>query len=587
MVWNCPNQTGNLNMGWNGNTIAGNIMIQSTGAGRWQMCAPAVGTAATVTINGDIIQSGGQFTSNGTSNAGTTITINHHGNINVTGGNFSVSRGSQGGTGTTLWNLTNGNVSLSNATTQNSNSAGAKFVFTEDGGVQTLTLSGVTYSGGGFPVEVDSGATLDIGTSILRGSGSFNLKAGATLQTAHVSGLDSSIATTGTKTFDSAASYSFNGSAAQVTGNLMPDAVGGLIIDNSAGLTLSRSVLVNGTLELKSGALLVGNNALTYGTDAWLKYSGISAQMTTDAEFPSSNGPKNLIAANPRGVTLHASRILAGNLDLSGRLTLGTNNLTAGSASNTSSFAYVATTGGGALRLTAVGASPTLFPVGTSAYAPVWITNSGAIDTISVGVVSDVGAAPYGGRVRVKWNIDERSPGDASFTLQFGWMTSLEDVAFRLNRQSHARIFNLTDTTEAGTGNYTRQFATQPFTVSRAGITTLGPFAVGEFTPITGVSERNIEVPAEFSLSQNYPNPFNPSTIIRYSLPKPVKVNVTIYNLLGMKVRKLVDSFQKAGEHSAVWDAKDDQGNSAASGIYFYRLETGKINLQKKMLLLR
>jgi hypothetical protein len=587
VVWNCPSQTGNLNMGWNGNTIGGNITIQSTGTGRWQMCAPASGAAATVTINGDVIQSGGQFSSNGTSNAGTTITINHHGNINVTGGNFSVSRGSQGGTGTAVWNLTNGNVSLNNATTQNSNSAGAKFVFTKDGGTQTLTLSGVTYGGGGFPVEVDSGATLDIGTSILRGSGIFNLKAGATLQTAHASGIDSSIATTGAKTFDSAAGYSFNGSAAQVTGNLMPDAVGGLIIDNSAGVTLSHSVLVKGTLELKSGALLVGNNTLTYGLDASLKYSGTSVQTTTDVEFPSSNGPKNLIVANSRGVTLHAERLLVGNLALFGRLTLGANTLTASSTSNATSSAYVVTTGGSVLRLIVAKESQTLFPVGTSAYAPVWITNLGPFDRFGVSVVSDPVAAPYGGRVRVKWNIDERTPGDANFTLQFGWMTSLEDVAFRLNRQSHARIFNLTDTTEAGTGNYTRQFATQPFTISRAGVTTLGPFAVGGFAPITEVSERNVEVPAEFSLSQNYPNPFNPSTTIRYSLPKSTHTVVAVYDMLGTRVRTLVNSLQNAGEHSVTWDGRDDRAQQVASGVYFYRLDAGKLRTQKKMVLLR
>ena len=588
IVWNCPHQTGNLNMGWNGNTIGGNITIQSTGAGRWQMCAPAAGAAATVTINGDVIQSGGQFTSNGTGNAGTTITINHHGDIEVTGGNFSVSRGTQGGTGTAVWNLHNGNVSLTNATTQNSNSGGAKFVFTGDGGAQTLTFSGVTFGGGGFPVEVDSGATLDIGTSMLQGSGSFNLKAGATLQTAHVSGIDSSISTAGTKTFDKAAGFAFNGSAAQITGSSLPDTVGSLVIDNSAGLTLSHSVVVNGMLERKSGAVSLGGNVLVYGENASLKYSGASSQTTTDVEFPSSGGPRHLIAANSRGLTLHASRTIAGNLELNGRLTLGANTLTAGATSNATSLAYVATTGGGALRLASVGASQTLFPVGTSAYTPVWITNPGTVDTLGVGVVSDPGAAAFGGRVRVKWNINESTPGDGNYTLRFGWMILLEDAAFRANRQNSAKIFNLSDTTEAGAGDYATQFATQPYTVSRGGITALGPFAVGRFKDTgTGVAERSDGLPAVFSLSQNYPNPFNPSTSIRYFLPTPAKVNVTIYNVLGMKVRTLVDSFEKLGGHSAVWDAKDDEGNPVSSGVYFYRLETGEMALQKKMVLLR
>ncbi|MBA7579960.1 hypothetical protein ES708_21844 [subsurface metagenome] len=279
VLWNCPEQISNLNMKWDGNTIGGNITIQNTGTGSWQMCAPATGTTATVTINGDIIQSGGQFTSNGTSNANTTITINHNGNIDVTGGNFSVSRGSQGGSGTTVWNLTE-NVSLANNNTQNSNPSGAKFVFTKDEGTQTLAFSEVTFGGGGFPVEVDSGTFLDIGTSILEGNGSFNLKAGATLLTAHVDGLDASVVNTGTKIFDKAASFGFNGSEAQLTGSILPDTVNNLIFDNDAGVTFSNSVVVNGTLEMESGAMSTGDNTLVYSANASLKYSGTSIQTT-------------------------------------------------------------------------------------------------------------------------------------------------------------------------------------------------------------------------------------------------------------------------------------------------------------------
>jgi xylan 1,4-beta-xylosidase len=582
LVWNCPNQTGTWNLGWNGNTIGGNITILNTGTGQWQMCSPAAGDSATVTIMGDITQSGGQFTSSGTSNANTKITINQLGNINVTGGNFSVSRGSQGGTGTTAWNLTGGNVSLVNATTQNSNSAGAKFVFAGNSGVQTLTFSGVTFGGGGFPVEVDSGATLDIGASILRGSGIFSLKAGAILQTAHPAGLDSSISNTGTKTFDPGAGYVFSGDTAQVTGNLMPGTVGSLTINNSAGVTLSNSVLVNETLEMRSGAFSLGGHALTYGANSSLKYSGTAAQTTADAEFPPSGGPNNLILANPRGVTLHASRAVNGNLTLSGRFTLGPNTLTASSTSNGGPSTFVATTGGGALKLASVGATQTLFPVGTTSYAPVWITNSGAVDTIAVGVVADATAAAYGGRIRVKWNINESLEGGGNYTLQFGWMTALEDAPFRTDRTTNARIFHMVDTTEAGSGSYETQFTTQPYTLSRGGITTLGPFAIGRFRDVTGVIERDPSVPVEFSLSQNYPNPFNPSTNIQYSVPRTQYVSLKVYDMLGRELRTLVSEVKPPGSYTVEWDAR-----GFASGVYFYRVESGTFRETKKLILLR
>jgi hypothetical protein len=94
-------------------------------------------------------------------------------------------------------------------------------------------------------------------------------------------------------------------------------------------------------------------------------------------------------------------------------------------------------------------------------------------------------------------------------------------------------------------------------------------------------------LPEGFALRQNYPNPFNPTTIISYQLPIAGKVNLTIYNLLGRKIKTLVDSFQSAGEHSIVWSATSDANNPMSSGIYFYRLKTRERIVQKKMVLVR
>jgi xylan 1,4-beta-xylosidase len=579
VLWNCPDQTANLNMEWNGNTIACDITIINTGSGGWQMCAPAAGTAAVVNINGDIIQSGGQFTSNSTSNANTTITINHNGNIDISGGNFSVSQGSQGGSGTTVWNL-HGNVSLTNATTQNSNPGGARFIFTKDGGLQILSFSDVTFASGGFPIEVDNGATLDIGTSILEGNGSFNLKAGGTLMTAHTGGINGSIANTGSKTFDKAANYGFNGSSAQVTGSLLPDTVNNLIINNTAGITLSNSVVVNGTLEMISGNLFLNSNMLLYSANASLKYSGTSAQTTTDSEFPSSGGPNNLIIANPKNVILHASRTI-GNLDLLGKLELGTNTLTAGSTSNAGVSAYAVTTDGGILKLVSVGESQVLFPVGTTSYSPVWITNNGTMDGISVGVIREDAVSPFEARVRLKWNISEDTPGGGDYTLQFGWAPALESPKFRANRVNNARIFNLTDTTEAGTGNYTMQFTTQPYTVSRGGITSLGSFIVGIYD-ITEVSETQEAIPRKFNLSQNYPNPFNPVTIINFEIPKKSFVSLKVYNILGQEIVELAGREFLTGRYSVLFNA-----SHLASGIYFYTLKAKGFLKTKKMFIIK
>jgi hypothetical protein len=94
-------------------------------------------------------------------------------------------------------------------------------------------------------------------------------------------------------------------------------------------------------------------------------------------------------------------------------------------------------------------------------------------------------------------------------------------------------------------------------------------------------------LPTSFFLSHNYPNPFNPETQIDYALPRNCNVNLTIYNILGQKLKTLVDELQKAGFKTVHWDGKDDQGEEVASGIYFYRLKAGDYFETKKMVLLR
>ena len=94
-------------------------------------------------------------------------------------------------------------------------------------------------------------------------------------------------------------------------------------------------------------------------------------------------------------------------------------------------------------------------------------------------------------------------------------------------------------------------------------------------------------VPQIYSLAQNWPNPFNPETSLRYSLPGAGQVRLSVYSLLGQKVRTLVDGFQQAGTYQVQWDGRDDSGRAAASGSYFYRIEAGSFAQTRKMTLLR
>ena len=94
-------------------------------------------------------------------------------------------------------------------------------------------------------------------------------------------------------------------------------------------------------------------------------------------------------------------------------------------------------------------------------------------------------------------------------------------------------------------------------------------------------------LPNQFYLAQNYPNPFNASTVIGYNLPYRTSVELSIYNILGRKVRTIVDEEKAAGLHTADWDGRDDSGLETASGLYFCRLKAGDCIQSEKMLLLK
>jgi len=94
-------------------------------------------------------------------------------------------------------------------------------------------------------------------------------------------------------------------------------------------------------------------------------------------------------------------------------------------------------------------------------------------------------------------------------------------------------------------------------------------------------------LPSDFALFQNYPNPFNPVTNIEFLLPKSGQVKIEIFNILGQKVRTLVDQHLKAGHKLLDWDGCDDWGKEVSSGIYFYRIKTDEFSQTKKMVLLR
>ncbi len=93
--------------------------------------------------------------------------------------------------------------------------------------------------------------------------------------------------------------------------------------------------------------------------------------------------------------------------------------------------------------------------------------------------------------------------------------------------------------------------------------------------------------PVSVELSQNYPNPFNPSTTISFTVSDATDVNLDVYNILGLKVRTLLDTRVSSGTTGVTWDGQDDRRRNVASGIYFYRLSAAGSERMKKMVLIR
>jgi hypothetical protein len=97
-----------------------------------------------------------------------------------------------------------------------------------------------------------------------------------------------------------------------------------------------------------------------------------------------------------------------------------------------------------------------------------------------------------------------------------------------------------------------------------------------------GTSTAANEIPNVFRLYTNYPNPFNPSTMIKFDIPKGTHVTLSIYDILGKEVDKLVNGYVQPGSYEVLWDA-----SNYASGTYFYRFESGSFTDLKKMVLVK
>lgn len=261
--------------------------------------------------------------------------------------------------------------------------------------------------------------TLNTGTYSISGPGDFTVLPGGIISSGAASGLNGNIAVTGAKTMSTTANYIFNGTMAQVTGVLLPAIVNSLTINNASGVSVSSATNISG------GALAL----------------------------------------------------------LSGKLSLGNNNLTTNSITGASSANYIITDGTGALKINNIGAGINRFPVGASAasYNPVTLNNAGTVDNFSVNVKSTFSnPVPDANRVVTKeWNITpDNLSGTPNVTIGLGWQTANQAPGFNPAAATAVMHFlnstwTNTDATITGTGTLA-----DPYIATASGITAFSPFGI-------------------------------------------------------------------------------------------------------------
>jgi len=210
----------------------------------------------------------------------------------------------------------------------------------------------------------------------------------------------------------------------------------------------------------------------------------------------------------------------------------------------------------------------------------------------SAEVIITTASVAQNATIDVSWNASEDADGD---TIGYGFVLfngsySIQtealyvvDVEFTELSIPHSAAIALLEV--AGYQSLTCDwlvFATDgQDTTASSGLRTLTIDA----RPVLSVDEAAI--PEVFALHQNYPNPFNPTTTIKYDLPEAHSVEVMIYDIMGRKVRTLINEYQDVGYRSIRWDATDDYGRGVSAGMYIFTIQAGDFRQVRKMILLK
>ena len=272
-IWNCPSQSGQINLNGGLTTVNSNLTITSTGSASGKLYL--ANATSTLNVGGSFTQTGGYFSLSGSSSSTSTMTVT--GTYTQSGGTFSVVDGS--GANGVVNIMSNYSHTGGTLTVGGNSSTNASFNF-KKAGTQTFTASSNTVTGN-VDYTVFSGSILSLGTNIVSGR-NFTVNSGGGLMIGSLGGISASGATgniqvSTTRTFNTGADYTYNGASSQVLGSGLPATVRNLTINDGANLTLGQSTTVSGTLTLTSGKITTGVYELYVSNSSTGAISGSSS----------------------------------------------------------------------------------------------------------------------------------------------------------------------------------------------------------------------------------------------------------------------------------------------------------------------
>ncbi len=410
---------------------------------------------------------------------------------------------------------------------------------------------------------------------------------------------------TNSPTYATGAKLKYDGASAQTTTAIeLPGTMAGsVVINNTAGVNLSGSTTLNGTLTFTAGNLILGTNTLTLGSTVSGAAAGtcvvtngtgvVSKSIANAGSFTFPIGPTATkynpvsITNNSGGAVVYTALIKsispAAPTPANGLIYMWT--LTGSAGSATLSFTWSNSDAGSGLAVTPTSGTAWLY---SANWTEVGGSTAGGTPNVTSGVITSTPAANWtigltgalpveltsfnaiarGNRVELAWKT-ATEVNNYGFEIQTasGKNHNWEKIGFVEGHGTTNVPQNYSFTDKPGSGTY--QYRLKQ-------IDRDGKF---EYSSIV---EADLSAPVTFGLEQNYPNPFNPTTTIRYGLPQQANVRLTVYDVIGREVATLVNETKEAGNYEVTFAA-----SQLVSGVYFYKLSTGSYTSLKKLMLMK